>query len=67
MFVRNRFKQLPAIMYCLFLPACSHTSEIDQNLTKISTPDNWQGNKKNLAIEHNWLAQLENTQVQGLV
>jgi NodT family efflux transporter outer membrane factor (OMF) lipoprotein len=47
--------------------ACSNTSEIDQNLTKISTPDNWQDNKQALAIKHNWLAQLENTQVQGLV
>ena len=65
--MRNRFRQLPAILFCLFLMACSNTSEIDQNLTKISTHNNWQDNKQALAIEHNWLAQLENIQVQDLV
>ncbi len=65
--MRNRFKQLLVIMSCLSLLACSHTSEIDKNLTKISIPENWQDNKQVLTVEHNWLAQLENTQVQGLV
>jgi NodT family efflux transporter outer membrane factor (OMF) lipoprotein len=51
----------------LFLLACSNTSEVDEKLKDLPLPTNWQESSQALTVEHNWLAQLDNPQVQQLV
>jgi len=63
----RRFQQLLPLLSSLLLLACSNTSEIDKNLTKPSLPLNWQENNQVLSVEHNWLSQLDNPQVNQLV
>ena len=63
----SRFRQLLPLLTSLFLLACSNTSEVDKKLTNPSLPDNWQESKQALSVEHNWLSQLDNLQVQQLV
>lgn len=63
----RRFRQLLPLLASLVLMACSNTSEVDKNLTNPSLPDNWQESKQALSVEHNWLSQLDNPQVQQLV
>ena len=63
----RRFRQLLPLLTSFFLLACSNTSEVDKKLTNPSLPDNWQENKQALSVEHNWLSQLDNLQVQQLV
>lgn len=63
-----RQSRLPlSLFFSLFLLSCSNTSEIDEKLTSPSVPDNWQESNQALAVENNWLAQLDNPQVQQLV
>ena len=63
----RRFRPLLPLLASLFLLACSHTSQIDKKLTKPPLPDNWQESQQALAVQHNWLSQLDNPQVQQLV
>ncbi len=63
----RRFRQLLPLLTSFFLLACSNTSEVDKKLTNPSLPDNWQESKQALSVEHNWLSQLDNLQVQQLV
>jgi len=63
----RRFRLLLPLFLSLLLLACSNTSEINKQLTEPTLPENWQESKQALAVEHNWLAQLENSQVQLLV
>lgn len=56
-----------SLFFSLFLLSCSNTSEIDEKLTSPSVPDNWQESNQALAVKNNWLAQLDNPQVQQLV
>jgi NodT family efflux transporter outer membrane factor (OMF) lipoprotein len=51
----------------LFLLACSSTSEVDEKLRSLPLPQNWHDNKQALAVEHNWLSQLDDPQVHQLV
>jgi len=63
----GRFRQLLPAISTLLLLACSNTSEVDKNLKNLPLPANWQENKQVLTVENNWLAQLNNPQVQQLV
>ncbi len=63
----GRFKSLLPAFSSLFLLACSNTSEIDENIQNLSLPEHWQESKQALAVENNWLVQLDNAQVQLLV
>ncbi|PHR85276.1 MAG: RND transporter [Colwellia sp.] len=51
----------------LLLSACSSTSEVDEKLKNLPLPQNWHDSKQALAVEHNWLSQLDNPQVHQLV
>lgn len=62
-----RFRSLLPLSLSFFLLSCSSTSEIDEKLINITPPTNWQANAQSLSVQHNWLAQLENDQVQNLV
>jgi len=62
-----RLRPLFPLLFGLFLQACSSTSSVDEKLTDLPLPDNWQESKQALSVEHNWLAQLDNPQVQQLV
>lgn len=59
--------QLLPIVSSVFLFACSSTSEVDKKLQNPTVPENWKKENQALTVQHNWLAQLENTQVQTLV
>lgn len=63
----RQFRLLLPLLSSLFLLACSSTSEIDEKLTDLPLPQNWQDSKQSLAVEHNWLAELDNLQVHQLV
>jgi len=63
----RRFRPLLPLLSSLFLLACSSTSEVDKKLKDLSLPDSWQESTQALAVEHNWLAQLNSPQVQQLV
>jgi len=62
-----RLRPLFPLLFGLFLQACSSTSSVDEKLTDLPLPENWQESKQALSVEHNWLAQLDNPQVQQLV
>lgn len=63
----RRFRHLLPLFLSLFLWACSSTSAVDEKLKDLPLPQNWQDSKQALAVEHNWLAQLDNPQVHQLV
>jgi len=63
----RRFRPLLPLLSSLLLLACSSSSEIDEKLKELPLPDNWQESTQALTVEHNWLAQLNNPQVQRLV
>jgi NodT family efflux transporter outer membrane factor (OMF) lipoprotein len=63
----RQFRLLLPLLSSLFLLACSSTSEIDEKLTDLPLPQNWQDSKQSLAVEHNWLSELDNLQVHQLV
>ncbi len=63
----RRFRPLLPLLSSLFLLACSTTSEVDEKLKDLPLPKNWQESTQALTVEHNWLAQLDNPQVQLLV
>ncbi|MEI6859965.1 MAG: TolC family protein, partial [Shewanella sp.] len=60
-------KPLLLLFSSLLLLACSSTSQVDEKLTKPPLPDNWQESTTALTVENNWLAQLDNPQIQQLV
>lgn len=51
----------------LFLLACSSVSVVDEKLKDLPLPQNWHDSKQALAVEDNWLSQLDNPQVHQLV
>jgi len=55
------------LLLSLFLLACSSTSAVDEKLKDLPLPQNWHDSKQALAVEHNWLSQLDNPQVHQLV
>ncbi|WP_114327218.1 TolC family protein [Candidatus Colwellia aromaticivorans] len=55
------------LLSSLLLLACSSSSEVDEKLKDLPLPQNWQDSKQALAVEHNWLSQLNNPQVHQLV
>ncbi len=63
----HRLQQLLLALTSLFLFACSNTSEVDEKLNNLPVPQNWQESTQALTVENNWLAQLDNQQVQQLV
>tara|TARA_R100001377_G_scaffold33198_1_gene18123 strand:- start:389 stop:1795 length:1407 start_codon:yes stop_codon:yes gene_type:complete len=63
----RRFRLLLPLLSSLLLLACSNTSEVDEKLKDLPLPQNWQDSKHSLAVEHNWLSELENLQVHQLV
>jgi len=63
----RRFRPLLALFFSLFLWACSSTSAVDKKLKDLPLPQNWHDSKQALAVEHNWLSQLDNPQVHQLV
>lgn len=63
----RRLRPLLPLLSSLFLLACSNYSEVDVKLKELPLPDNWQESTQTLTVEHNWLAQLDNPQVQKLV
>ena len=63
----RRFRPLLPLLSSLLLLACSSSSEIDDKLKELPLPVNWQESTQALTVEHNWLAQLNNPQVQLLV
>ncbi|TMM48008.1 TolC family protein [Colwellia ponticola] len=63
----GRFRQQLPLLLSLFLVACSNTSSIDEKLTDLPLPQNWQDSKQALAVENNWLTQLDNPQAHQLV
>lgn len=62
-----RFRPLFLLFFSLFLLGCVSNSEINEKIKDLPLPLNWHDNKKVLAVEHNWLSQLENTQAHHLV
>ena len=63
----RRFRPLFPLFASIFLLACSSTSEVDEKLKDLPLPQNWHDSKQALAVEHNWLSQLDNPQVHQLV
>lgn len=63
----RRFRLLLPLLSSLFLLACSGTSEVDEKLKDLPLPQNWQDSKQSLAVEDNWLSELDNLQVHQLV
>ncbi len=63
----RRFRLLLPLLSSLFLLACSSTSEVDEKLKDLPLPQNWQDSQQALAVEHNWLSELDNLQVHRLV
>jgi len=66
----RRFRQLLPLLpmlLSLFLLACSSTSQVDKKLKELPLPQHWHDRKKALAVEQNWLSQLDNPQVHQLV
>ncbi len=66
----RRFRPLLPLLplfLSLFLLACSSTSAVDEKLKDLPLPQNWHDSKQVLAVEHNWLSQLDNPQVHQLV
>lgn len=63
----RRFRPLFPLFASIFLLACSSTSEVDEKLKDLPLPQNWHDSKRALAVEHNWLSQLNNPQVHQLV
>jgi len=63
----RQFRLLLPLLSSLFLLACSSTSELDEKLTDLPLPQNWQDSKQSLAVEHNWLSELDNLQIHQLV
>lgn len=63
----RRFRLLLPLLSSLFLLACSSTSEVDEKLKDLPLPQNWQDSQQALAVEHNWLSELDNLQVHQLV
>lgn len=63
----RRFRPLLPLFSSLFLLACSSTYEVNEKLKDLPLPNNWQESTQALSVEHNWLAQLDNPQVQQLV
>ena len=55
------------LLSSLFLLACSSTSEVDEKLKDLPLPQNWHDSKQALMVEHNWISQLDNSQVHQLV
>lgn len=62
-----RFRSLLPLFPSLFLLACSSTSQIDEKIKDLPLPQNWHDSNQVLAVEHNWLSQLDNPQVYQLV
>ena len=63
----RRFRLLLPLLSSLFLLACSSTSQVDEKLKDLPLPQNWQDSKQALAVEHNWLSELDNVQAHQLV
>jgi len=66
----RRFRSLLSLLplfSSLFLLACSSTSEVDEKLKNLPLPQNWHDSEQALAVEHNWLSQLDDPQVHQLV
>jgi len=63
----RRFRLLLPLFSSLLLLACSSTSQVDEKLKDLPLPKNWQDSKQALAVEHNWLSELDNLQVHQLV
>lgn len=66
----RRFRSLLSLLplfSSLFLLACSSTSEVDEKLKNLPLPQNWHESEQALAVEHNWLSQLDDPQVHQLV
>jgi multidrug efflux system outer membrane protein len=63
----RRFRPLLPLFASIFLLACSSTSGVDEKLKDLPLPQNWHDSKQALAVEHNWLSQLDNPQVHQLV
>ena len=63
----RRFRLLLPLFSSLLLLACSSTSEVDEKLKTLPLPQNWHDSTHALVIEHNWLSQLNNPQVNQLV
>ncbi|MDX2368395.1 MAG: TolC family protein, partial [Colwellia sp.] len=66
----RRFRQLLPLLpllSSLLLLACSSTSQVDEKLKNLPLPQNWHNSNQALAVEHNWLSQLDNPQVHQLV
>lgn len=62
-----RLRQLLILFSSAFLFACSSTSKINEDLKDLSLPQNWQGSETTLAVEHNWLSELNDPQIHQLV
>lgn len=63
----RRFRPLLVLFFSLLLFACSSTSQIDKQLTDLPLPAHWHDSNKTLAVESNWLSQLDNQQAHQLV
>ena len=63
----RRFRLLLPLFSSLLLLACSSTSQVDEKLKDLPLPKNWQDSQQALAVEHNWLSELDNLQVHQLV
>jgi NodT family efflux transporter outer membrane factor (OMF) lipoprotein len=63
----NRLKFFGVICATFFIQSCTSSSQLDQNIQNIKHPDNWGKEKKINLVQDNWLAQLDNAQIQQLV
>jgi len=60
-------RPLVLLILNLLLLACSSRVTVDEKLTELALPQNWQSSKQALMVENNWLSQLNNPQVHQLV
>jgi len=60
-------RPLVLLILNLLLLACSSRVTVDEKLTELALPKNWQSSKQVLMVENNWLSQLNNPQVHQLV
>ena len=66
----RRFRQLLPLLplfTSLLLVACSSTSQVDEKSKDLQLPQNWHDSTQTLAVEQNWISQLDNPQVHQLV
>jgi NodT family efflux transporter outer membrane factor (OMF) lipoprotein len=65
--MKHRLHLLAALFGMLFIQSCTNNSELDENIRNVELPSNWDEKDETSSVKDNWLAQLDNPQIQLLV